>query len=179
MLPAVQGDNAIKAFRAAGSTPARAIFIRLARGRSSPQLGLAVAADESRLREAPNGSSQFVTFVVGSIKRRRHIGEPRRGEPLQRDQAERRKSLLASCVRRNLPVGTPSHNAHDVHRPHGRCRLWPLWAPAVPKRCDRCGQRSGFGSPGRAKRRGARSQRRPTPPWRATRGSRVAPNSAE
>lgn len=30
--------------------------------------------------------------------------------------AESIETLLASCVRRGLPVGTPTHNAHDVHR---------------------------------------------------------------
>lgn len=33
--------------------------------------------------------------------------------------AESIETLLASCVRRGLPVGTPSHNAHDRHRPIG------------------------------------------------------------
>lgn len=29
------------------------------------------------------------------------------------------ETLVAACLRRGLPIGTPSHNAHDVHRPIG------------------------------------------------------------
>lgn len=36
-----------------------------------------------------------------------------------RVMAESIETLLASCIRRNLPVGTPTHKAHDRHRPIG------------------------------------------------------------